>query len=147
MNNLIQIYSSIKKEQKPIMQFLELEKSSFILNNLKRYANKQISLLIILSFFFSLTHLFGFSFLFFLTFSFVSFLLWQNIKSISFIFRYSKIYYEESSWFDVKIWQKPIFLIKNDKLFFHLKSKEQIQFFYKFIIQSIFFLLLEEVCF
>tara|TARA_B110000503_G_C6796818_1_gene269452 strand:+ start:170 stop:373 length:204 start_codon:yes stop_codon:yes gene_type:complete len=28
----------------------------------------------------------------------------------------SRVFYEEASWFDGKIWEKPFFLIKNDKL-------------------------------
>jgi len=51
MNNLLQIYSSIKNEQKPIIQFIELKKIDSISNYFKRYASLIVSLLIGLLFY------------------------------------------------------------------------------------------------
>ena len=34
----------------------------------------------------------------------------------------ARVFYEEASWFDGKIWEKPFFLIKNDKLINNQKS-------------------------
>lgn len=140
MNNIIQIYSSIKKEQKPINQFLELEKENFIFNNFKRYKNYQKSLLIILllislNFLNIKTTLYLFNFSL-IIFFFVNFFIWNNLYTN---FNLSEIYYEESSWFDSKIWQKPIFLIKNDKIFSNFKNKEKIRTFYKNLIVFITF--------
>lgn len=135
MNNIIQIYSSIKKEQKPINQFLELEKENFSFNNFKRYKNYQKSLLIILLliciYFLDIkttVYLVNFSLIIFF---FVNFFIWNNLYAN---FNLSEIYYEESSWFDSKIWQKPIFLIKNDKIFSNFKNKQKIRTFYKNLI-------------
>jgi hypothetical protein len=135
MNNIIQIYSSIKKEQKPINQFLEIEKESIIFNNFKRYKNSKKSLLIILLLIFvyflcikNLFYLFNFFLIFFF---FINFFIWDNLYAN---FQLSEIYYEESSWFDTKIWQKPIFLIKNDKIFSNYKSKEKSRALFKSIL-------------
>ena len=38
---------------------------------------------------------------------------WYQIKSR---FEVSRLVYEESSWYDSQIWEKPFLLIKNDKL-------------------------------
>jgi hypothetical protein len=37
-------------------------------------------------------------------------------KDIQLHFNKSRVFYEEASWFDGQIWEKPFFLIKNDKL-------------------------------
>ncbi len=146
MNNFIQIYSSIKREQKPIGQFIDFQKILFLFNNFKRYEAKKKSLLIILFcifiyFFFKVKEFFFFNFSFIIIFLF-SFLIWQISKNICSTFSFSKIYYEESSWFDIKIWQKPIFLIKNDKIFYRFKGKKLSRYFSKmFFYLAIEFLL------
>ncbi len=55
---------------------------------------------------------------------FFQILIWQQIFNH---FRVSKIYYEESSWFDTKICQKLCFLIKKDKFFASQKIKGKIR--------------------
>ncbi len=58
----------------------------------------------------------------FLFFSFVQSLAWKSIfKNLTF----SKLYYEESSWFDTKIWQKSNSLIRKENLFAHNKIKKK----------------------
>ena len=70
---------------------------------------------------------------------------WKNLNKR---FQSSKLFYEESSWFDGQIWEKPFFIIKNDKLICTQKIKPIIQeFYYKIqtqilIICCIFILLL-----
>ena len=56
------------------------------------------------------------------------FLIWKNLSQI---FKSSKLYYEESSWFDTKICQKSLIFIKKDRFFYHQKFQKQIQKFYK----------------
>lgn len=131
MYNFIQIYSSIKKEQKPIIQFLERQKTKFISNNFKSQKNKKTSLIIISflclnEFIYSLLRM-------------PSFFIYANLFSF---FAASKIYYEESSWFDIRIFQKVNFLIKNDKFFLNFKLKKQCRLLYKSIVYFFSFFLL-----
>jgi len=53
----------------------------------------------------------------------LNFLIWSQIQ---YKFFKSFVFYEESSWFDSQIWQKPYFLIKNDQLI----NKQKIFFVY-----------------
>ncbi len=141
MNNLFQIYSCIKTEQKAITQFLELKKTNIFFNNFKRYLSFTI-----ICFCIALSFLLKKKILFFyiccLLISLIFLLILLIFQNISHFFSFSKIYYEESSWFDLKIWQKPIFLIKNDKFFYHFQKETQRKFLYiNLIIFSLFFLL------
>ncbi len=67
-------------------------------------------------------------FFIFLFLNVFQFLLWKNLAEI---FKSSKLYYEESSWFDTKICQKQLLFIKKDKFFFNQKFRKQIENFYK----------------
>ncbi len=148
MNNLFQIYSCIKKEQKPIIQFLDLKKIHSFFNNFKRYISFKI-ICICLSLFFLLSK----KITFFLVYNFFLFLLFILVflifKNVSYLLSVSKLYYEESSWFDLKIWQKPIFLIKNDKIFSHFQKQKQIRTSYintaYFLCSFIFFVSLKSI--
>jgi hypothetical protein len=50
---------------------------------------------------------------FFLLFLLIMYFRWKDIQLH---FNKSRVFYEEASWFDGQIWEKPFFLIKNDKL-------------------------------
>lgn len=63
---------------------------------------------------------------------------WKNLLQI---FKSSKLYYEESSWFDTKICQKELLFIKKDKFFYNQKFQKQIQKLYKNQKKIFFFLL------
>ncbi len=135
MNNLIQIYSSIKKEQKPIVQFLEREKANFASNNFKRYKNKEKPLIII--YFLAFAELIYSLWL--QSFALYSFCIYKNLFDF---FDTSKIYYEESSWFDIRIYQKVNFLIKNDKIFLNFKVKKQSRNLWKSLYKNLIYLFL-----
>jgi hypothetical protein len=116
----------IPEEQKPINEYIELKKNMF-LNwtscSLKNYILKIVSgYLIVFPFFlFCFLQLTPFSFLeivkiFCLSsiFFFISILIrWSSINKR---LMESRVFYEETSWFDGQVWEKPFFLIKNDKL-------------------------------
>lgn len=53
------------------------------------------------------------SLLFFILFLVLMYFRWKDIQLH---FNQSRVFYEEASWFDGQIWEKPFFLIKNDKL-------------------------------
>ena len=50
---------------------------------------------------------------FFLLFYLFTYLKWKNLENR---FKESRIIYEEGSWYDSQIWEKPFLLIKNEKL-------------------------------
>jgi hypothetical protein len=86
------------------------------------------------SFFFQLFHfqsLFNFllrnffitNFIFFIIF-FLLFLRWSQVENR---FNDSRLFYEEGSWYDGQIWEKPFFLIKNDRLLISQKIQPIIQ--------------------
>ncbi len=70
--------------------------------------------------------------------SFFQISIFQNILKD---FYFSKIYYEESSWFDLKAWQKLSIFLRKDNFFSKQKIKQLIKIFWKKQkILSIFFL-------
>lgn len=49
---------------------------------------------------------------------------WENIKQR---FIKSRLFYEEASWFDGQIWEKPAYILRNDKLIANQKIQPIIQ--------------------
>jgi hypothetical protein len=150
----------VPENQKPINEYIDL-KENFLLNwttfNQKNYFVK----------FFSF-YLFWFSLVFLLTLDLsfkhiLSNLLWslgislslQNLMVFFFFLRWkemkkrfnqARLFYEESSWFDGQIWEKPFFLIKNDQLIATQKiepilKRLQKTLFYSSFLNILFFLL------
>lgn len=127
----------IPEDQKPINEYLDLLENNFfnwngfttklynikLLNRLGLYflifcflrlerihENSKITNWLVINLGLGLT-IFVFSLVF-------NFLRWKDLGKK---FSDSQIFYEESSWFDSQTWEKPFFLIKNDKLIFHQK--------------------------
>lgn len=125
----------IPNDQKPINEYIELKENQFfnwpLLSN-TFYTSKVLTL----NFFcFVVTSLTSFNFqlttfknwllininislFIFFVFLLVNLIQWKNIANK---FLQARIFYEESSWFDSQLWDKPFFLIKNDKLIYHQK--------------------------
>lgn len=63
---------------------------------------------------------------------------WENIKKR---FIKSRLFYEEASWFDGQIWEKPVYILRNDKLIANQKIEPIIQrlihLFYIIAVSSI----------
>jgi hypothetical protein len=59
-----------------------------------------------------------------LIFFIINFVLWLQLLNQ---FRNARLFYEEGSWYDGQFWEKPIELIKNDKLITILKVQPIIQ--------------------
>ena len=132
-NDIFKIYGVLNRDQKPIAQYIELKKkSTFLFCNFILQINifANLFLLILLIIFKQKEILF-----LLLTIFLITFLICQNLYKS---FTNAKILYEEYSWFDSQIWEKPIFLLKNDKLFSNQKIKKELKSFYRIII--IFFL-------
>lgn len=131
MENLkIFLLCPVPENQKPINEYIDL-KENFFLNwttfNDKNYFFKFLSiyfcwfvLIFLLTIDLSFKHFFS-NFFWSLEISllvqnimlFFFFLRWKEMKKR---FNQARLFYEESSWFDGQIWEKPFFLIKNDKL-------------------------------
>jgi Conserved in the green lineage and diatoms 27 len=136
----------ISEDQKPINEYLVLKKNIFFeWNNFSRI-KKILVLSTFLLFFINFFHLpTDFLFPIFSTYLFLviiknSFYYFQliqlekNLKS-------SRIFYEEGSWYDTQIWEKPLLIIKNDQLLnikkvniLKQKSTEILLFLFSFAI-------------
>ena len=135
----------VPDDQKPINEYLNLKENKFLnWGNLNTNKNKKFLGTIFLTFFsfFSITQFQTFSFaiffeIFFNTliiiqfFLFVILIRWITINQK---FQNSRLIYEEASWYDGQIWEKPFFLIKNDKLI----STQKIEPILEEIIKSFF---------
>jgi len=127
----------VPDDQKPINEYLSLKENNFLnWGNLSSKKSKTFFLRLFLTFFFffSLFSFFSLGQLNFFSFStfFHIFLenLFNTLVIIQFFlliilirwitinqkFQNSRLIYEEASWYDGQIWEKPFFLIKNDKL-------------------------------
>lgn len=124
------VLCSIPEDQKPIHEYIETKENAFF-NSFNFFFLKNDKTL------FALFNCFIFFYVLFknlntfeqVTIFFTSTILWIGSICLLFVlfinFRYfdiiqrfqiSRLFYEESSWFDGQIWEKPFFLIKNDKL-------------------------------
>ena len=120
----------VPENQKPINEYIDLKENFFL--NWTTFDDKNY----VINFF--SVYLFWFFLIFLLTidlnlkelfsnffWSFGISLTLQNIMMFFFFLRWkemkkrfnqARLFYEESSWFDGQIWEKPFFLIKNDQL-------------------------------
>ncbi len=115
------LYCSIPDFQKPINEYLEI-KQNFL------DSKKMLILNIIAIFFFFLKkEIFVLFFCFILLYFFKYFQLDCHLLS-------SKVYYEESSWFDSTFWKKPFFLLKKDKLLSNQKIRPIIRKTFKTLL-------------
>ena len=128
MNPNIKIFllCPVPEDQKPLNEYINLKENKFLnwaflpiaKYRLKIVSNFFIYFPIVLIFCLNLTPL---SFInivkFFLISSTIFFLiLYMRWSEVNKKLKNSRVFYEEASWFDGKIWEKPFFLIKNDKL-------------------------------
>lgn len=134
MNINIKIFllCPIPEDQKPINEYISLKKNSFtnwIKFSKNKYRHKLISLLSFFIFIFTLlqlkilqTNLLNILILkniLILSLMFVGFILVNGLllwKKVSKRLNLTRIFYEEASWFDGQIWEKPFLILKNDRL-------------------------------
>ena len=151
MNTNIRIFlfCPVPENQKPMVEFLLFQDNSFfqwISFSKKKYEKKlflfSFSLFflcfLILSPFFSFKlsfsfFVFNFFFFIFLLFCFF-FNLFLRCFELENRLESSRLFYEEGSWYDGQIWEKPFLLIKNDKLI----SKQKIEANIKRILEKIY---------
>ena len=135
----------VPDDQKPINEYLNLKENKFLnWGSLNSNKNKKFLGTVFLTFFsfFSINQFQTFSFATFFEilfntliiiqfFLFVILIRWITINQK---FQNSRLIYEEASWYDGQIWEKPFFLIKNDKLI----STQKIEPILEEIIKSFF---------
>jgi hypothetical protein len=125
----------VPQEQKPIEEYIQLQQNWFITfffhlpdnNNKQNFFFVFAGILISQSFF-----TFFFPFLaklkFFFFFGNISFFLFSLFilfrwKELEKRFSFSRLIYEESSWYDTEIWEKPFSILRTDKLLSSQKIK------------------------
>jgi len=133
MNRNIKVFllCPVPEDQKPINEYINIKENSFInwtTLPVKKYLLKLISIYLFTFpvFLICFLNLTPFSFLQIIqNFLISSTLVFLNIylrwSSVNKRLTQPRLFYEEASWFDGKIWEKPFFLIKNDKLLSALK--------------------------
>ena len=161
MNSNIKIFllCPVPETQKPINEYIAL-KENFLTNwttlRKEKYYKKIINLYIFfssISFFFTFPNI-SFSGKNFFNYLIVNLLITNSFLLILFLTLYvnwyqinsrfdvSRLVYEESSWYDTQIWEKPFLLIKNDKLLKTQKIQPIIQRLSRIILMLFFFNLL-----
>jgi hypothetical protein len=136
MNSLIRIFlfCPVPENQKPMNEFLSFQENflnKWIRGSKQKY-KKNLLNLYILDFFLNLFLFFPFqnfkgynSILpFFFLINFYTLIIFFFLFFIFFVrwillenrFKNARLFYEEGSWYDSQIWEKPFFLIKNDRL-------------------------------
>lgn len=139
-NIKIFLFCPIPEGQKPINEYINYKQNfvTSLLNSTEKEKNVMkwyfsifffvFSLLIVSHFSFSpLTFIFQNFFLtniIILLFYLINFIKWKNLQKR---FQESRIIYEEGSWYDSQIWEKPFLLIKNDKLLTYQKIEPILQ--------------------
>ena len=136
MNSLLRIFlfCPVPENQKPLNELIIFQENFFNKNLCISIEKYKKNLVFSYLFFFFLNFLFflpfqnlknqesAFSFFFFLNFStlsffffffFLFFIRWIILENR---LKNSRLFYEEGSWYDGQIWEKPFFLIKNDRL-------------------------------
>jgi len=166
MNSNIKIFllCPVPESQKPINEYIGL-KENFITNwttltkkNYKKKVRNLYLILLGLSFFFTFPNLSFLSWDIFqyllinlfitntllLIFFFILFLNWYQTQNR---FQLSRLFYEEASWYDGQIWEKPFLLIKNDNLLKSQKIQPIIQRISRTIIIFFYFDIFLDICF
>lgn len=132
----------VPENQKPITEFFNLQENSFInwlTFSKEKFENTLISLyrnffIIIFLFSFvnsSFSSIFSLFFLSLFTttisFLFFFFLVYVRWNQLNISFTQSRFFYEEGSWYDGQIWEKPFSILKNDRLLSSQKIQPVLQ--------------------
>jgi hypothetical protein len=132
LNIKIFLLCPVPEEQKPIHEYIQLKENDFtnwVTFSKEKYFKKVLSFtynLFCLFFLFQFSKYQEMEYLFetvletlSLTFLGLCFLLFVNFgrwKQVEIRLSKSRLFYEEASWYDGQIWEKPFAILKNDKL-------------------------------
>lgn len=150
MNTLIKIFllCPIPEDQKPIHEYIGLKnnallntKNFFFLSSSQTFLAVFFLSSLVFSIFFLQIGIFVIN-IFFLMF-FLLFFRWNQVNKR---FQKARLFYEEASWYDGQMWEKPSLLLKNDRLLstqqiFPFLERMQTKFFICTIINIVFVLL------
>jgi hypothetical protein len=127
-------FCSLPDEEKPINNYISLKENSFFHSiNLLNLFNLNWFFIFFFFTLFHFTKIFFFICFIIIFFLFIElFKIYKNLIS-------SYIIYEESSWFDIEIWEKPFFLIRKDKLLSIQKIYPNFKNFHRKILFFLFF--------
>jgi hypothetical protein len=130
----------IPEDQKPMADYLRLKENKF-LQLIKKNNFLFFSIFLSISFF---VNWFFCSFLL----SVIFFFFYIQYINIIFALSSARLFYEEGSWYDGAFWEKPFYIIKNDRLLisqkinvFFKKLQKVFFFFFLFTFFYLFFLL------
>jgi Conserved in the green lineage and diatoms 27 len=153
LNIKIFLLCPVPEEQKPIHEYLQLKENDFtnwVTFGKKQYFQKLASFTLNLFGFFSLLQFSKYQEVDYLLETLLETLLWSLLgvsflflvnfarwKQVEIRFRKSRLFYEEASWYDGQIWEKPLGIVKNDKLV----STQKIQPLLQRILRTLFTLL------
>jgi hypothetical protein len=149
LNIKVFLLCPVPDDQKPINEYINLKENTLfnvLAFSKKNYFSKILVNFLVFfflgtpfSFLFKLNDqlflfntFFAINFLIFLFF--VNFSLWFQLLNQ---FRSTRLFYEEGSWYDGQFWEKPIELIKNDKLISQQKIKPILNRIFKTLINLI----------
>jgi hypothetical protein len=105
------LFCPIPEDQKPMNEYLMIKDNTITKWIIQKSYTKNIFILFVFLFFLSRDFFFtSFLFCFFLFFFFFQYIALQTR------FTQSRLVYEEGSWYDGAIWEKPFLILKNDKL-------------------------------
>ena len=143
----------VPDDQKPINEYLNLKENKFLnWGNLNSNKNKKFLTTLFLTFFsffsiiqfqaFSLSNFFEILLNTLVIIQFFLLVILIRWITINQKFQNSRLIYEEASWYDGQIWEKPFFLIKNDRLISTQKIEPILEDIIKSFFLSLFFLFL-----
>ena len=144
LNIKIFLLCPVPDNQKPITEYISLKQNTFtnwILKKKNEY-KKIIFFSILVTFSFSVLAIHNiFTSIFYTTFFLIFFFLilffrWnQTTEKLE----TARLFYEEASWYDGQIWEKPLLIIKNDQLIKTQKIKPILQRISRFLLTLFFF--------
>lgn len=153
LNIKIFLLCPVPEEQKPIQEYLQLKENdltNWVTFGKEQYFQKLASFTLNLFGFFSLLQFSKYQEVDYLLETLAETLLWALLglsflflvnyarwKQVEIRFRKSRLFYEEASWYDGQIWEKPLGIVKNDKLL----STQKIQPLLQRILRTLFTLL------
>lgn len=132
LNIKIFLLCPVPEEQKPIQEYLQLKENDFtnwVTFGKEQYFQKLASFTLNLFLFFSLLQFPNYQEFEYLFQTVLETLLWAWVglffillinfarwKQVEIRFSKSRLFYEEASWYDGQIWEKPFTILKNDQL-------------------------------
>jgi hypothetical protein len=130
------LFCPIPEDQKPSSEYLEAKKNwvgNFVFDRISKSFQKVLFLFVFISFLLAFCLInnkylffdfFFFPFIFFVFFLGSFLFLWKQVQGR---FLQSRLVYEEGSWYDTQMWEKPVFLLKKDRLLATQKLQPLIQ--------------------